>query len=415
MPPRLQSALGVIGLLLLAWLASEARRKVSWRFVAIGIGVQSALAVLILKLPFAASVFREINRGVEGLQEATAAGSTFVFGFLGGGPLPYAETQVGASIVFAFRFMPLVIVVSALAALLTYWRVLPLIVRAFAWCFERTLGIGGAVAVASAANPFLGMVESSILVRPFLERFTRSELFVVMCVGLAGIAGTVLVLYATMLAPIVPDAAGHLVAASIISLPAAIVIGRMLIPETEPPTPGTVALEPDVHGSIEAIMHGTRLGLQLFLNILATLLVFVALVHLADALLALLPPIGGHTWSLELLIGRVFAPIAWLVGVPWREAQTFGALLGTKTVLNELIAYRELLALPPAGLSERSRLLATYALCGFANFGSIGILVTGLATMAPARRPELAKLGVRALLGGTLATCTTAALVGVLL
>jgi CNT family concentrative nucleoside transporter len=414
MPLRLQSALGLIVLLLLAFAASERRARISWRFVLCGVGVQLLLATLILKLPSTAGVFHAINRGVEALQEATMAGSSFVFGFLGGGPLPYTETQPGASAVFAFRFMPLAIVVSALAALLTYWRVLPLVVRAFAWFFERTLGLGGAVALACAANPFLGMVESSILVRPYVERFTRSELFTVMCVGFAGIAGTVLVLYATMLAPVVPNAAAHLVAASVISLPAAIVISRIMIPETGTPTEGALVLEPDVHGSIEAIMHGTRLGLQLFLNIIAALLVFVALVHLLDALLGLLPTIGGHPWSLERVIGWLLAPIAWLIGVPWSEAQTFGALLGTKTALNELVAYRELAALPPGMLSERSRLLATYALCGFANIGSIGIIVTGLATMAPARREELAKLGLRALVGGTLATCSTAAIVNLL-
>jgi CNT family concentrative nucleoside transporter len=236
-----------------------------------------------------------------------------------------------------------------------------------------------------------------------------------MCVGLAGIAGTVLVLYATMLAPVVPNAAGHLVAASVISLPAAIVMSRIMVPETESSTAGGVVLEADVHGSVEAIMHGTRLGLQLFLNIIAALLVFIALVHLLDALLGLLPAIGGQPWSLERMIGWLFAPIAWLIGVPWHEAPTFGALLGTKTALNELVAYRELAALPPGTLSERSRLLATYALCGFANFGSIGILVTGLTTMAPSRREELAKLGLRALVGGTLATCSTAAIVSLLL
>jgi len=415
MMPRLQSALGVIALLAIAFCCGERRRSVPWRLVALGIGLQIALAVLILKLPYATSVFRGINHAVDALQEATVAGSSFVFGFLGGGPLPYAETQVGASVVFAFRFMPLAIVVSALGALLMYWRVLPLIVRAFAWLFERTLGIGGAVALCSTANPFLGMVESSILVRPYVERFTRSELFIVMVVGLAGIAGTVLVLYATLLAPIVPDSAGHLVAASVISLPAAIVIARIMIPESGVPTPGAIVRDMEVHGSLEAIMHGTRLGLQLFLNIIATLLVFVALVHLADALLGLLPSFNGAPWSLERVFSWLFAPIAWLIGVPWGETHAFGELLGTKIVLNELVAYRDLAALPAGTLSEHSRLLATYALCGFANFGSVGILVTGLATMAPSRREELAKMGLRALLGGTLATCVTAALVNVLI
>src|ERR1700733_1016636 len=370
MGQHLQSAVGLVALRLIAWLLSENRRSASWRFVAVGTGAQIVLAVIFLELPFATSIFDELNRGVFALQHATEAGSSFVFGFLGGGPLPYEETRAGASVVFAFRFLPLVIVVSALAALLTYWRVLPAIVRGFAWLFERLMGIGGAVAVSAAANVFLGMIEAPILVRPYITQLTRSELF--------------------------------------------IVIARLMIPESLPPTPGALVLDEEVHGTIEAIMQGAKQGLELFLNIIATLLVFVALIYLLDALLGVLPTVGGAGLTLERLVGWIFAPIAWLIGVPWSEARTVGSLLGTKTVLNELLAYRQLAALPPGILSDRSRLLATYALCGFANFGSVGILVAGLATMAPSRRTEIAKLGMRALLGGTLATCGTAAIVGLL-
>jgi concentrative nucleoside transporter, CNT family len=415
MPEYLQSAIGVVVLRLLAWLMSERRRAVSWRFVALGTAAQITLALMFLKLPFVTSIFDQLNRGVFALQRATEAGSSFVFGFLGGGPLPYEETRAGASVVFAFRFLPLVLIVSAFAALLTYWRVLPAIVRAFAVLFERVMGIGGAVAVSSAANVFLGMIESPILVRPYIARLTRSELFTVMCVGLGGVAGTVLVLYATMLADTIPNAAGHLLIASIITVPGSIVIARVMIPESSPPTPGKLVLDDAVHGAIEAIMQGTRQGLELFLNIVATLLVFVALVYIADALLGLLPALGGTGVSLERVVGWIFAPIAWLIGVPWNEARTVGSLLGTKTVLNELLAYRQLSGLPPGTLSERSQLLATYALCGFANVGSVGILVAALATMAPSRRSEIAKLGLRALIGGTLATCGTAAIVGLLI
>jgi CNT family concentrative nucleoside transporter len=415
MPDHLQSVIGLVVLRLLAWAISERRTAVSWRFVALGTAAQIALALIFLKLPVATALFAELNRAVSAIQQASQAGSSFVFGFLGGGPLPYEETRAGASVVFAFRFLPLIIVVSALAALLTYWRVLPAIVRAFAWLFERLLGIGGAVAVSSAANVFLGMIEAPILVRPYITRLTRSELFTVMCVGLGGVAGTVLVLYATMLEHTIPNAAGHLLIASIITVPGSIVIARMMIPEFSTPTPGRLVLNEDVHGSIEAIMQGTKQGLELFLNILATLLVFVALVYVMDALLSLLPLIDGDRLSLERVVGWMFAPIAWLIGVPWSEARSVGSLLGTKTVLNELLAYRQLTALPPGTLSERSRLLASYALCGFANFGSVGILVAALATMAPARRAEIAKLGMRALVGGTLATCGTAAIVGMLL
>ena len=410
MQEHLQSAIGLIVLRLIAWLLSERRRIVPWRFVAVGTGAQIALAAILLELPFVTRIFDGLNRGVLAVQHATEAGSSFVFGFLGGGPLPYEETRAGASVVFAFRFLPLVIVVSALAAVLTYWRILPAIVRGFAWLFERFMRIGGAVAVSSAANVFLGMIESPILIRPYIKQLTRSELFTVMCVGLGGVAGTVLVLYATMLAHTIPNAAGHLLIASIITVP-----GSIVIPEISPPTPGKLVLDQDVHGTIEAIMQGAKQGLELFLNIVATLLVFVALVYVLDALLGLLPTVAGTGLTLERVAGWMFAPIAWLVGVPWNEARTVGSLLGTKSVLNELLAYRQLAALPPGALSERSRLLATYALCGFANFGSVGILVAGLATMAPSRRTEIAKLGIPALVGGTLATCGTAAIVGLLM
>jgi concentrative nucleoside transporter, CNT family len=351
---------------------------------------------------------------VNALDAATQAGSSFVFGFLGGAPLPYEETRVGSSIVFAFRFLPLVMVISALAALLTYWRILPLIVRGFAKVFEKTLKIGGAVAVSSAANIFLGMVEAPVLIRPYISKLTRSELYVVMCTGMAGVAGTVMVLFATMLRDILPNAAGHLLVASIITVPASIVFARILVPETLPPTPGTLEVNQDVHGSVDALAHGTRQGLELFLNVLATLLVFVALVYLVDSILGLLPSVAGADLSMSRIFGWLFAPIAWLMGIPWSEAPTVGSLLGTKTTLNELLAYVRLSELPIDALSERSRLLVTYALCGFANFGSAGILIAGLSSMAPERRAEIARLGLHSIVGGTFATCATAALVGIL-
>ncbi len=414
MSPALQSTLGLFTLLGLAWVLSEQRARVSLRFVLGGVLLQFVLAVLFLKLPWTASAFAGVNRAVSALDAASQAGSSFVFGFLGGAPLPYEETRIGSSIVFAFRFLPLVILISALAALLTYWRVLPLIVRGFATLFEKTLHIGGAVAMSSAANIFLGMVESPVLIRPYISKLTRSELYVVMCTGMAGIAGTVLVLFATMLSGKVPNVAAHLLIASIITVPASIVFARILIPETLPPTPGAIATDQEAHGSVDALTTGTRQGLELFLNILATLLVFVALVHLLDSILSLLPSVGGADLSLGRLFGWAFAPIAWLIGIPWNEAPIVGSLLGTKTTLNELLAYVQLSQLPPDALTERSRLLATYALCGFANFGSAGILIAGLSSMAPERRSEIARLGMHSLIGGTLATCATAAIIGML-
>ena len=414
MTEHLQSALGLILIPAIAWLVSENRRRVSWRFTAIGIAVQLALAVLLLKLPGTQDAFAALNGIVRGLQRASEAGSEFVFGFLGGGPLPYEEVRGVSSVVFAFRFLPLIMLMSALAALLTYWRILPRVVRGFAWAFERTLRIGGAVSVSAAANVFVGMVEAPLLIRPYLEKLTRSELFVVMCIGMATIAGTVLVLYATMLEDVIANAAGHLLVASVISVPAAVVIARLVVPETAAPTPGTVAIEESAHGAIDAIARGTRQGLELFLNILAMLFVFVALVEVVDLLLAWLPDVAGEPLSLSRILGWLFAPLAWLLGVSWSEAPAVGSLLGTKTVLNELLAYAQLGALPDGVLTERSELIATYALCGFANAGSLGILIGGLGVMAPSRRAEINALGLRSIVAGTLATCSTGATVGLL-
>jgi len=410
-----QGILGVAVMLFLAGLCSERRKSISWRFVALGLFIQVALAGVFLKLPPAVGLFQFINRGVDAMERATQAGTSFVFGFLGGAAAPYAPSGTGSDIVLAFRFLPLIIVISALAALLTYWRILPAIVRMLAWMVERAMGIGGAAALASVASPFLGMVESSILVRPYIALLTRSELCLVMCTGLATIAGTVLVVYSVMLAPIIPDSASHLLVASVISVPAAMVIARMLVPEDSAATAGRITLPTDVHGSFDAITQGTQQGLQIFWNVVAVLLVFVAMVSLVDSLLGLLPTVNGAAITLERIFGLLFAPMAWLIGIPWSEAATVGQLLGTKAVLNELIAYRQLASTGPGALSEHSRLIATYALCGFANLGSVGLLVTGLSTMAPQRRGDIASLGLRALLGGTLANCMTAAIVGLLI
>ena len=349
------------------------------------------------------------------LQQATDAGSSFVFGYLGGGPLPFEETQPAASFVLAFRALPLIMVVSALTAVLTYWRILPWIVRGFALVMEKTLGVGGAVGLGTAANVFVGMVEAPLLIKPYLAALSRSELFVIMVSGMATIAGTVLVLYAAILGPVIPNAVGHLLTASLISAPAAITIALVMIPQTTPSTAGALVPDRGADSTMDAIARGTRNGLDLLLIVTAMLLVLVALVFLANAALALLPTLGGQPVSLERLLGYVMAPVCWLMGVPWHEAVTAGALMGIKTVLNELLAYLQLTALPAGALSARTELIMTYALCGFANFGSLGILIGGLSTMVPERRDEVLQLGVRSIVAGTLATCCTGAVVGILL
>ena len=411
----LQSVFGLLALLSLAWLASENRNHPGlWRILAAGGVIQLATAAVLLYVPAIQSVFAALNDAVTALQGATESGTVFVFGYLGGGPLPFEETQPGASFILAFRALPLVIVISALTALLTYWRVLPWVVRGFSWVLEKTMGVGGAVGLGTAANIFIGMVEAPLLVRSYLSRMSRSELFMLMTVGMATIAGTVLILYATFVGSVIPNAIAHLLTASIISAPAAITVAKLMVPAHGPPTPAELEPDPNITGSMDAITSGTISGLKLFLNIVAMLLVFVALVHLANAALGLLPEVAGAALTLERLLGWVMAPVCWLMGVPWSEAAAAGSLMGVKTVLNEFIAYLQLAALPADSLSGRSELIMAYALCGFANFGSLGIMLGGLTTLVPERRAEIVGLGMKSVAAGTLATCCTGAVVGIL-
>jgi CNT family concentrative nucleoside transporter len=372
------------------------------------------LAAVLLKLPPLAEALQSLNVAVEVLNGATLAGTSFVFGYLGGGAPPFAPTHPESSFVLAFQALPLVLVISALSALLFHWRILPLVVHAFAWLLRRSLGVGGAVGVSAAANVFVGMVEAPLVVAPYLARLTRGELFIVMNCGMATIAGTVLVLYATFLAPVLPNALGHLMVASFVATPVAIAVATLMVP-TPLTDAAAVRLERQDANAVAAVTRGTLEGLQLWLNIVAMLIVFVALVALANAALTLLPAVSGTPVSLERLFGWLFAPLAWLIGIPLAETAVAGNLLGKKTVLNEFIAYLELARLPAGQLSPRSTLLMTYALCGFANFGSLGIMLGGLdALLPPGRRAELAELGMKSVLAGLLSTCLTAALVGLL-
>lgn len=409
----LQSLVGYGVFVAIALAFSEKRSAVPWRTVVGGVLLQFVLAVLILKLPPAQAAFAALNDALLALEKATRAGTSMVFGYLGGGTLPFAETAAGASFVLAFQALPVVLVMSALSALLFYWRILPRLVRALSWLLERTLGVGGAVGLSTAANVFVGMVEAPLLVKPYLAQVSRGELFVILSAGMAGVAGTVMALYAGIVGPRVPDALGHILAASFISAPAAIVFSVLMVPPEGAPTGRDLRL-PQIDGSsMDAITRGTAEGLQLLLNIVAMLIVLVALVALANQILALLPH-AAAPWSLQRLLGLAMAPLAWCAGIPWDEAGTAGALLGSKTILNELIAYLELAALPPAALSERSRVIMIYALCGFANLGSLGIMIGGLTTMLPERRREILDLGPRTLVAGTLATLSCGCVVGVL-
>jgi CNT family concentrative nucleoside transporter len=415
---QLQSAFGVVALLAFAWAFGETRRAVSARQIVIGLAVTALTAVLLLKLPFLAQAFGVIGDAVNVISAASRAGTSFVFGYLGGGALPFDPKTPGSEFILAFQALPVILVMSVLTTLLFYWKILPPVVRGMAWLLTRTLGVGGAVGLSTAANVFLGMVEAPLFIRPYLASLTRSELFLVMTGGMAGIAGTVLVLYATLLAPLIPDAAAHFVIASVIGAPAAILISLIMVPETahRADEPAPVPDDPSAiaTSSMDAVTKGTVAGLELLLNIVAMLIVLVALVYLVNAALGLLPQVYGAPVSLQRLLGIVMAPVCWLLGLPWDQAVTAGALMGTKTVLNELIAFVELSKLPPGTLEPRSQLIMLYALCGFANFGSLGIMIGGLGTMAPQRREEIASLGLKSIVSGTLTTCLIGAMVGVL-
>lgn len=417
---QLQSAFGVVALLCLAWALGENRTRISLRQVAVCLLATFVTAVVLLKLPAVTRAFGVINDAVGAIAAASRAGTSFVFGYLGGGALPFDLKAPGADFVLALQALPIVLVISVLTTLLFYWRVLPPIVRGMAWLLERTLGIGGAVGLSTAANIFLGMVEAPLFIRPYIGQLTRSELFLVMTGGMAGIAGTVLVLYATFLAPLIPDASAHFVIASVLSAPAAILISLIMVPETqarrtdggkgdEPGDPETSAVS-----TMDAIVKGTTAGVALLVNIVALLLVFVALMYLMNAMLGLLPRFGGNPISVQRMLGYAMAPVCWLMGLPWDQALTAGSLMGVKTILNELVAYVQFSKLPPDALDPRSRLIMLYALCGFANFASLGIMVGGLGTMAPERWDEINALGPKSIVSGTLTTCLMGAIVGVL-
>ena len=349
------------------------------------------------------------------LVRATEAGTSFVFGFIGGGPLPFEETFPGASFVFAFRSLPLVVVIGALSAILYHYRILPWVVRGFAWVLSKTLNIRGATSFATAANVFVGMVEAPLLVRPYLERMSRSELFIVMTGGMATVAGTVFVLYVTLLEGIIPDPAGHVLTASIISAPAPIMIALILVPRTgEEVNDTTIKFERIYENGADALTRGTLDGLRLFAYIIGMLIVLVALVELANIILNLLPLIAGEPLTLQRILGWILSPVVWAFGVPWAESVTAGQLLGTKIILNELVAFIQLSQLAPGSLSERSALIMTYSICGFANFASLGIMIGGIGAIVPERRLEIANLGLKSVLAGTMATCMTGAIAGLL-
>ena len=413
---QLQGLLGIAALLAFAWAISEDRAaRPSWKWIGGALLLQLLLAVVVLRVPAVWAMMEFANKGVSAIEQATLAGSSYMFGYLGGADLPFALREGSeAPLIIAFQILPLVIVFSALSALLWHWRVLQWLVRGLSWALQRSLKVSGVVGLAGGANLFLGVVESPLVVRAYFAKMSRAELFQVMVLAMSTISGAILILYATTLSRTVPNAVGHMIAASLISLPAALLLAKIMVPgdgntEEDRDDPGL-----RYEGSIDAVVRGTMDGMQLFLAVIAIIIVIFALVALVDQMLTVLPFVQGEAISVKRVFGWLFSPVMWLVGVPWTEAQTAGGLMGTKAILNEYVAYLELAAVDPAALDGRAKLIVTYALCGVANLASIGLLVSTIGTLCPERRAETAGLGVKSWIAGNAATLMTAAFVGLI-
>lgn len=403
----MQSLLGIVVFILLAWLVSENRKAVAWRPVVIGLLLQFTLAVLFLKVEWITASLMAVNSVIVALEAATMQGSSFLFGYLGGGGAPFVVSDTTATYLFAFRVLPQVIVFSVVIAILWYWRVLPAFVRGFGWILKGSMGISGVLGTAGASSLFLGTVETPLVVRAYLKSLTRSEYFTVMTFGMSTVAGTVMVLYAGVLQNVMPGVVGHILAASVLNVIGATYLASILVPEVSQASPTSDSQSGLRYTSfMDAVSTGTSDGLQLAVNVGASLLVLISLVALVNGVVDLAFP----GYSLQQMFGLLFAPVAWLIGIPWVESVTAGSLLGVKLVLNELVAYLQLAELG-AEITQPSRLILIYALCGFANFGSLGILLGGLSTLVPQRRKETLEIAPKSLISGTIVSLISAAIV----
>ena len=410
---QFQGLIGLAAILLLAWAFSEDRaNRPGWRWLGGALLLQLAIAVIVVRVPPIWAAVGVANQGVAAIEKATLVGSSYMFGYLGGAPLPFALAQ-GASppLIIAFQILPLIIVFSALSALLWHWGILKALVRGLSWALRRTLGVSGVVGLGGGGTLFLGVVESPLVLRAWFATMSRSDLFAIMAMIMATISGAILVLYASTLGKVIPNAAGHLIVASLISLPAALMVARLMVPG-QPQS--SEAAEPDLayDGAMDAVVRGAMEGVQLMLAVIGIIITIFALVALADQILALAPHVDGAALTLKRMFGWIFSPFMWAIGVPWDQAPAAGALMGTKAILNEYVAYLDLAALPAGTLDPRSALIVTYALAGFANLASIGLLVSTIASLCPERRAEAAGLGVKSWIAGNFATLMTGAMIG---
>ena len=419
----LQALFGLMVFIGIAVLFSEQRRMLNWQLLAAGLGLQFLVAFVMFRFELLQALLNALNQVVVAIADATETGSLFLFGYLGGDPsnvaYPFSIDNPEATVILAFRILPLILIFTVLSAILWHFRILPVIVRGFSVVLRRAMGVSGAVGLSAAANIFIGMVESPALIRPYIKGLTRSELFVVMSCGMATIAGTVMVLYSVILGEVIDNALGHILTASVISAPAAIMLALIMVPAAPKDSAkiaggDAVDISTDYHNVMDAIVRGTSDGLKLMVNVGAMLLVFIALVALFNSALLLVPYSSNDPLTLQTILGWMFAPLVWLMGIPWQEAQLAGTLMGIKTALNELLAFLALVDLPAESLSDKSTIIMTYALCGFANFGSLGIMIAGLTGMCSERTREIVALAPKSLISGTLATCMTGTIAGLL-
>jgi len=412
----IQGVFGIFAILLIAYAFSEARKAILFKPLIIAIFIHVTLAIIFLKLPVFKEFFLLLNELVRALETATTTGTTFVFGYLGGGEAPFEiETgKEGQMFLLAFKALPLVLVMSALSYLLYYYRILPAIVKSFSYLLQKTLNVSGSVGLSVAANAFIGMVESPLLIRPYIKNMTRGEIFSVMVAGMSTIAGSVMILYANILSSKVPDAMGYILTASVLNVISTLIISMLMIPHQNDLQSEKIVLPKMADSAMDAIVKGTSDGVKLLINIIAMLIVLVALVSLINQGLHLLPEFNNQPITLQGILGVIMAPLTFFIGIPYSEILTTGSLMGTKVVLNELIAYIDLLNLPADALQDRSKIIMTYAMCGFANIGSLGIMIAGMTAMSPEKRDEIISLGVKSVFAGVLATCFTAAVVGLI-
>ena len=413
----LQIFIGFIGLVCIAIPFSQDRSSINYRYIFVAIIFQIILAFALLKIPFIVQIFAYLSAGVSSLQAATQEGAEFVFGYLSNtSSSPFESSGAGNSMIFAFQILPLIIVISSLSALLWFWNILPLIISAISKVFEKLFNIGGPIGLGATANIIMGQVEAPLLVRPYLSRMSEKELLILMTAGMSTVSGSIMIALVSMLQPQFPDLnlIQHLVSASILSIPAAIMYANIMIPSAEVTNFDGNSIPKVYDSSMDAITRGTRDGLDICLNVGAILIAFIALVSLLNSILGIAGGwVGISDLSLQLILGYMFFPIVWLMGVPLSETLASAELLGLKTALNEFVAYGALANIEPGVLSERSKLITLYGLCGFANFSSVGILVSGISAMAPERKNDLIKVSLKALVGATLASCMTGLVIGI--